>query len=78
MLDLCDSNIILSITRQHKSRGMLDFQNRALDIKLLKFYTNRDNQAYLKNAILMEDCFPNLRSSLDSCCQNKFGSGLGS
>ena len=27
---------------------MLDFQNKALDSKLLKFHANRDNQAYLE------------------------------
>ena len=32
-------------TNQHESRGMLGFQNRASDSKLLKFYVNRDNEA---------------------------------
>ena len=35
-------------TRQHKSTGMLNFQNIAPNIKLLKFHANRDNQAYLE------------------------------
>ena len=38
----------LDPTRQHESRGMLGFQNRALDIKLLKFHVNQDNQGYLE------------------------------
>ena len=28
--------------------GMPDFQNRASDIKLLKFHRNQDNNTYLK------------------------------
>ena len=38
----------LNPTRQQESRGMLDFENRAPDIKLLKIYTNRDNRTYFK------------------------------
>ena len=38
----------LNPARQHKSKSMLGFQNRALDIKLLKFHINRDNSAYLE------------------------------
>ena len=38
----------LNSTRQHESRGMLGFQNRALDTKLLKFHVNRDERAYLE------------------------------
>ena len=43
-----DLSLKLNSTSQHKSRGMLDFQNRIPDIKLLKFHSNRDNNAYLK------------------------------
>ena len=46
--DLCLKS---NSTRQHESNGMLGFQNRALDIKILKFHTNRDNSVYLKNVI---------------------------
>ena len=38
----------LNLTRQHDCKGMLNFQNRASDIKLLKFYINWDNGAYLE------------------------------
>ena len=38
----------LDLNNQHESRGMLSFQNRVPDIKLLKFHVNRDNQTYLK------------------------------
>ena len=31
---------------------MLSFQNRVPDIKLLKFYVNRDNEAYLKKNVI--------------------------
>ena len=37
----------LNPTRQRDSRVILCFQNKALDIKLLKFLANRDNSAYL-------------------------------
>ena len=39
----------LGPTHQHESRSMLGFQNRAMDIKLLKIHTSRDNRAYLEN-----------------------------
>ena len=35
-------------TRQQESRGMFAFQNKALDVKILKFHANRDNSAYLE------------------------------
>ena len=38
----------LNPTRQHESSGMLDFQNRVTDTKLLKFYTNQDERVYLE------------------------------
>ena len=38
----------LNPTHQHESSGMLSFQNRAPDIKLLKFHANRNNSAYLE------------------------------
>ena len=43
-----DSTLNLNLTLQHDSRGMLDFQNRPLDIKLLKFHANRDDWAYFE------------------------------
>ena len=43
-----DLSIKLNSTREHKSRGILGFQNRAPDIKLVKFHENWDNNAYLK------------------------------
>ena len=44
------SNLIskLNPTRQHESKGMLGFQKRALDTKLLKFHVNQDNWAYFE------------------------------
>ena len=41
-------NLKLNLTRQHESKSMIGFQNRALDINLLKFHTNWDNRDYLK------------------------------
>ena len=38
----------LDSTRQHESKSMLGFQNRALDTKLWKFHTNLKEKAYLK------------------------------
>ena len=38
---------------------MVDFQNRASDIKLLKFHTNRDVVFTLKNVIFNESSFAN-------------------
>ena len=38
----------LNPTRQQESSGMLDFENRSLDVKILKFHTNWDNSAYLE------------------------------
>ena len=45
-----NSNLSLKLnpTRQHESKGMLGYQNRASDIKLLKFHANQDNNAYLE------------------------------
>ena len=38
----------LDPTHQHESRDMLDFQNKALYSKLLKFHANQNNQTNLK------------------------------
>ena len=38
----------LNPTRQHEFRGIVSFQNRALDIKLLKFHINQENNTYLE------------------------------
>ena len=43
-----DSSSKLNPTSQHEPRGMLDFQNRAMDIKLLKFHANQENYTYLE------------------------------
>ena len=54
---------------------MLGFQNRASDIKILKFHTNRDNNAYLKKIeVLTEAHLPILRLPLDSWHQNELES----
>ena len=53
-----DSTLQLNPTRLHKSRGMLGFQNIALDIKLFKFHVNWDNRGYVeKNVIFNENSF---------------------
>ena len=36
-----DSTLKLNHTHQHESKDMLSFQNKALDINLLKFHVNR-------------------------------------
>ena len=44
----CDLSLKLNSTHQQESRGILGFQNRVSNIKLLKIHTNRDNSAYLE------------------------------
>ena len=44
----CDLSLKLNYTHQYESKGMLDFQNKASDIKLLEFHLNRDNNAYFE------------------------------
>ena len=39
---------ILSWAYKHESSGMLGFQNRAPDTKLMKIHTSRDAWAYLE------------------------------
>ena len=55
----------LNPTSQHESKGIISFQNKALDIKLLKFHANRDNSAYLEKKISIEACLLILRPPLD-------------
>ena len=72
-----DLSTKLNSTHQYESRGMLGFQNRAADIKLLKFYANRDNSIYFKKIwFSMEARFPILRPPLDSSHRKEFDSGL--
>ena len=59
-----DLSLKLNLTRQHKSRGMLGFQNRVLDIKILKFDTNRDNSAYLEKCNFNESSFSKSEASI--------------
>ena len=54
----------LNPTCQHESKGMLGFQNSALDIKLLKFHTNRDNIAYLEKWIFNGSSFANAETDI--------------
>ena len=42
------SSLKLNFTRQHVSRGMFSFQNRASNVKILKFRANQDNNVYLE------------------------------
>ena len=41
-----DLSLKLNPNNQHESIVMLNFQNRAQDLKILKFYANRNNSAY--------------------------------
>ena len=43
-----DLSLKLNPTRQNKSRGMLGFQNRALEYPVIEIYANRDNNTYIK------------------------------
>ena len=43
-----DLSLKLNPTHQHEFRGILDFQNRVLNVKILKFNSNWDNSAYLE------------------------------
>ena len=43
-----DLSLKLNPTRQHGFKGILNFQNRALDIKILKIHANQDNSTYLE------------------------------
>ena len=43
---------------------MFGFQNRAPDIKLLKFYANQDNSAYFENAIFNRNSFSNFEAAI--------------
>ena len=43
---------------------MLDSQNRDSDIQLLKFHANRDDNAYLKNAIFNGSFFANSETAI--------------
>ena len=38
----------LNFIHQHESRGILDFQNTVLDVKILKFHIKWDNSAYIE------------------------------
>ena len=74
-----DLNSKLNPTREYESRGMLGFQNRVLDIKILQFHVNQDNSAYLKKYDFSTEArFPILRLPLYSWCRNESKSGLGS
>ena len=43
-----DLSLKLNPNHQHESRGILGFQNKAPDIKILKFHANQDNSVYLE------------------------------
>ena len=67
----------LDLIHQHESRGILDFQNRAPDIKILKVHANWDNSAYFeKHNFEQKACLPILRLPLDSWNWNVFGCDL--
>ena len=44
----CYLSLKFNPTHQYESRCMLGFQNKALDVKILKFHTNHDNNIYLE------------------------------
>ena len=74
-----DLSLNVNPSRQHEYRGILGFQNRALNIKLLNFHTNQDNSAYIKKCNFEQKAhLAILRLSLDSWCRNEFESDLGS
>ena len=43
-----DLTLNLNPNHQHDSKSMLGFQNKEPDTKLLKFYANQGNQAYIE------------------------------
>ena len=45
-----NNNLSLNLnpTCQQESRGMFGFQNRAPDVKILKFHVDQDNSAYFE------------------------------
>ena len=47
----------LNPTHQHDFKGMFGFQNKIMDIKLLKFHANRDNMTYIENIIFNGSLF---------------------
>ena len=44
---------------------MLNFQNRALNIRLLRFHINRNNSTYLKNVIFNKSSFSNSKIAIE-------------
>ena len=54
-----DLSLKLNPNRQHESRGILIFQNRVLDIKILNFHANETIVFTLKNVIFNESWFVN-------------------
>ena len=71
-----DLSLKLNPTRQHESRGILSFQNRVPDIKILKFHANQDNSPYLKEQFSTEARLPILRLPLNLWHQNESKNGL--
>ena len=60
-----DLSLNLNSTCHHEYRVLLDFQNRAPDVKKLKFYANWDNSTYLKNAIFNGSSFSNSHIAIE-------------
>ena len=57
-----DLSLKLNPNRQHESISMLGFENRAPNIKILKFHANWDNSAYLENKIFNGSSFVNSKT----------------
>ena len=55
---------------------MLDFQNRVSNIKLLKFYANRDNSTYLKKCDFKRSSFANSEIVIEFLASNESKSDL--
>ena len=72
-----DSSLKLNSTHQHESRGTLGFQNRVLNVKILKFHANRDKNAYLEKKLICNgSSFANFETPIRFMHQNEPGSGL--
>ena len=60
-----DLSLKLNPNNKQESIVMLNFQNRALDLKILKFHANRNNSAYPeKNVIFNGSSFTNSENTI--------------
>ena len=66
-----NNDLNLKSTRQHVSRGILGFQNRASNIEILKFHINRDNSDYLKKCDFNISSFSNSEVTIGFMALNR-------